>query len=85
MTLLGFAAFAAIQIGTGVDADISTLIVRDALVTSLFGAALAIPVFAAVRLVLRPAVIEDRPEAREAPQAGAAKRPAQRRRAQEQS
>ena len=61
MTLLGFAAFAAIQIGTGVDADVSTLIVRDALITALFGAALAVPVFAAVRLVLRPAVVEDRP------------------------
>ena len=63
MTLLGFVAFAAIQIGTGVDADVSALIVRDGLVTSLFGAALAIPVFAAVRLVLRPAVVEDRPQA----------------------
>lgn len=63
LTLLGFAAFAAIQIGTGVDADVSTLIVRDAVITSLFGAALAIPVYAAVRLVLRPAVVEDRPEA----------------------
>jgi len=63
MTLLGFAAFAAIQIGTGVDTDVSAVIVRDALVTSLFGAALAIPVFAAVRLALRPAVVEDRPEA----------------------
>lgn len=63
MTLLGIAAFAAIQIGTGVDADVSTLIVRDALVTTIFGAALAIPVFAVVRLALRPAVVEDRPEA----------------------
>ena len=63
MTLLGFVAFAAIQIGTGVDADVSTLIVRDALVTSMLGAALAVPVFGAVRLVLRPAVVEDRPEA----------------------
>ena len=40
---LGFTAFAAIQIGTGVDADVSTLIVRDALIAALLGAALARP------------------------------------------
>lgn len=65
MTLLGIAAFAAIQVGTGVDADVSLLVVRDALVSALLGTALAVPVFMGVRLVLRPAVVEDRPEARE--------------------
>lgn len=66
-TLLGALAFAAIQIGTGVDADVSTLVVRDAFVKTLLGAALALPVFMLVRLVLRPALIEDRPSARRVP------------------
>ncbi len=61
MTLLGIVAFAAIQIGTGVDTDVSALVVRDALISAMLGAALAIPVYAAVRLALRPAVVEDRP------------------------
>jgi rod shape-determining protein MreD len=64
LTLLGVGAFAAIQIGTGVDADVSTLVIRDALIKSLFGAALAVPVLAGVRLLLRPALIEDRRTAR---------------------
>ena len=59
LTLLGAVAFAAIQIGTGVDADVSTLVVRDAFVKTLLGAALAFPVFWLVRLILRPALIED--------------------------
>lgn len=64
LTLLGTAAFAAIQIGTGVDADVSTLVVRDAVVKTLLGAALAYPVFWLVRLILRPALIEDMPAGR---------------------
>lgn len=66
-TLLGLLAFAAIQIGTGVDADVSTLVVRDAVVKTMLGGAIALPVFLLVRLVLRPALIEDRPSARRAP------------------
>ncbi|MDP9227440.1 MAG: hypothetical protein M3M99_00090, partial [Actinomycetota bacterium] len=64
VTLLGVLAFAAIQIGTGVDADVSTLVVRDAIAKTALGAALALPVFLVVRLVLRPALIEDRPSGR---------------------
>jgi len=64
LTLFGALAFAAIQIGTGVDADVSTLVVRDAFVKTLLGAALAFPVFWLVRLILRPALIEDAPPGR---------------------
>jgi len=64
LTLFAAFAFAAIQIGTGIDADVSTLVVRDALVKTLLGAALAFPVFWLVRLVLRPALIEDAPSGR---------------------
>ena len=60
-TLLGAVVLAAIQVGTGVDADVSPIVVRDALVSALFGAGLAIPVFALVRLVVRPALVEERP------------------------
>ena len=44
LTLLGALVIAAIQIGTGIDANVSFLVVRDALVKSLIGAILAIPV-----------------------------------------
>ena len=63
-TLLGVLAFAGIQVGTGVEADVSTLVIRDAFIKTLLGAVLAIPVFYAVRLVVRPALIEDRPGGR---------------------
>lgn len=63
-TLLGLLAFIAIQVGTGIDADVSTLVVRDALIKTLLGAFLALPVFLLVRLVLRPALVEDRPGGR---------------------
>ncbi len=59
LTLLGAVAFAAIQIGTGVDADVSTRVLGDAVLKTLLGAALALPVFGAVRLVLRPALVEE--------------------------
>jgi rod shape-determining protein MreD len=64
LTLLGALVIAAIQIGTGVDANVSFLVVRDALVKSLIGAILAIPVLLAVRLVVRSALVDERRAAR---------------------
>jgi rod shape-determining protein MreD len=64
MTLLGLLAFAAIQVGIGVDAEVSSRVIGDALVKTLLGAALALPVYLLVRLVLRPALVEDRPSGR---------------------
>lgn len=61
LTLLGVTAFAAIQVGLGVDADVSTIVIRDAFITSILGALLAPPVLWAVRRLLRPALVEDRP------------------------
>jgi len=63
LTLLGVVAFAAIQVGLGVDADVSTIVIRDAFVTTIIGAALAPPVLWTVRRLLRPALIEDGPGA----------------------
>jgi rod shape-determining protein MreD len=67
LTLLGSAVIAAIQIGTGIDATVSFLVVRDAIVTSLIGAALAIPVLWIVRLVVRSALVDERRAARRRP------------------
>lgn len=63
-TLLGTLAFVAIQVGTGIDADVSTLVIRDAVIKTILGALLALPLFLLVRLVIRPAIVEDRPGGR---------------------
>lgn len=59
ISLLSAVAFAAVQIGTGVDADVSVVVVRDALVKGLLGGCLALPLYALVRLVLRPALVDE--------------------------
>jgi rod shape-determining protein MreD len=64
LTLLGAVVIAAIQIGTGIDAEVSFLVVRDAVVKSLIGAVLAIPVLLLVRLVVRSALVDERRAAR---------------------
>jgi rod shape-determining protein MreD len=64
LTLLGALVIAAIQIGTGIDANVSFLVVRDAVIKSLIGAALAIPVLLLVRLVVRSAIVDERRAAR---------------------
>jgi len=64
LTLLGALVIAAIQVGTGIDANVSFLVVRDALVKSLIGALLAIPVLWTVRLVVRSALVDERRGAR---------------------
>jgi rod shape-determining protein MreD len=67
LTLLGAVVIAAIQIGTGIDADVSFLVVRDALVKSLIGALISIPVLWIVRLVVRSALVDERRAARRTP------------------
>jgi hypothetical protein len=47
-----------------VDADVSTLVIRDAFLKMLLGALFSLPVFLLVRIVLRAALIEDRPGGR---------------------
>ena len=63
LTLLAALCFAFLQLMLGLEAEVSPLVIRDIAVVSLTGAALAIPVHAGVRLLLRPALIEDRPRA----------------------
>jgi rod shape-determining protein MreD len=58
---LTFAAelgFAAVQLMLGVDAPVSTLIVRDVMLKSIFAFFLGWPIYLGVRRVLRPALVE---------------------------
>jgi cell shape-determining protein MreD len=59
---LTFAAelgFAAIQLLLGIDAPVSTLIVRDLLLKSVYAFFLAFPIYLGVRRALRPALVEE--------------------------
>ncbi len=57
-------AYAAVSFMLDVGADVSPLIFRDMLVTTLLNALLALPVFAASRKLLRPVLIVDPHELR---------------------
>ena len=59
LTLLGAAMFAALQLMLGVEAPVSLLVVREIIVKGILGALLAIPIYPLVRLILRPALVED--------------------------
>lgn len=61
LTLLGALVFAFLQLMIGLEADVSPLVARDILVVTALGMILVTPVRAAVRRLLRPALIEDRP------------------------
>jgi rod shape-determining protein MreD len=57
---LGFdTGFGLVQFLLGVDSSVSPLVIREALVSALVNGLLAIPVFAAVRALLRPDLIDD--------------------------
>jgi rod shape-determining protein MreD len=71
-TLAGVLAFAAIQIGTGVEAEVSARIIGDALLKTTLGAMFSLPLYLAVRLALRPALVDDRPAGRRSGTARAA-------------
>jgi rod shape-determining protein MreD len=60
LAALGFSAcFAMIQFLLGVDSTVSWLVARDALVGAVLTGLAATPVFAVVRRILRPDLIED--------------------------
>jgi hypothetical protein len=44
----------------GVDAPVSTLVIRDVAIKSIFAFFLGIPIYIGIRRILRPALIEDR-------------------------
>lgn len=67
VTLAYAAAFSVTQFLLGVESPVSPLVIRDYLVEIVLNALIAIPVFSAVRALLRPSLIEDyRPRRRSA-------------------
>jgi rod shape-determining protein MreD len=62
-------AFAAVSFMLDVGATVSPLVIRDMVVTILLGTAVAFPVFAVVRQLLRPVLVVDPLEARRKRQA----------------
>jgi len=59
LTLFAELGFGAVQLMLGVDAPLSLLIVRDALLKSVFAFFLGWPIYLGVRRALRPALVED--------------------------
>jgi rod shape-determining protein MreD len=66
LTLFAELAFGAVQLMLGVDAPISALVLRDAIIKSIYAFFLALPLWIVIRRALRPALIEDRAARRRA-------------------
>jgi rod shape-determining protein MreD len=67
--LCGFAAltYGAIELMLGIDSTVSLLVLREIVVQALLGALLAVPLFPAIRRLLRPALVEDGGRSRRRP------------------
>ncbi len=59
LTLFAELGFAAVQLMLGVDAPVSTLIVRDMLLKSIYAFFLAWPIYYGLRRLLRPALVDE--------------------------
>jgi len=59
LTLVAEIGFAVVQVMLGIDAPVSTLIVRDMLLKSIFAFFLAWPIYYGLRRLLRPALVEE--------------------------
>lgn len=59
LTLFAEVSFSVLQLTLGVDAPVSVLIVRDILLKSIFAFFLGWPIYAGVRRLLRPALVEE--------------------------
>ncbi|HEX3324975.1 MAG TPA: rod shape-determining protein MreD [Solirubrobacterales bacterium] len=59
LTLLAELGFGFVQLLLGLDASVSTLIIRDLLLKSVYAFFLGWPIYLGVRRVLRPALVED--------------------------
>jgi rod shape-determining protein MreD len=64
LTGLSVAAYGAMQLTLGIDAQVSALVFREIIVQALLAILLAIPVFPLIRRILRPALIDDARRAR---------------------
>ncbi len=60
LTALAEVSFGALQLMLGVDSPISSLVVRDLALKSLYAFFLGIPIYLGIRRALRPALIEER-------------------------
>jgi rod shape-determining protein MreD len=63
-TLAWAAAFAAVSFMLDIEANVSALVLRDMVVTTLLNAVIALPVFALCRRVIRPVLLRDPLKAR---------------------
>ena len=63
LTLLSELGFGAVQAMLGIDSAVSTMVVKDMLVKAIFAFFLGWPIYAGLRRLLRPALIEE-PRAR---------------------
>jgi rod shape-determining protein MreD len=59
LTLLAELGYGVIQLLFGIDAPLSTLIIRDLLLKSVYAFFLGWPIYLIVRRALRPALVED--------------------------
>jgi rod shape-determining protein MreD len=59
LTLLAELGFAAVQLLFGIDAPVSTLVIRDMVLKSVYAFFLAWPIYLGVRRALRPALVEE--------------------------
>ena len=59
LTLFAELGFGAVQLMLGIDAPVSSLVIRDMLIKSIFAFFLGWPIYLGVRRALRPALVED--------------------------
>jgi rod shape-determining protein MreD len=59
LTFLAELGFGAIELMLGVDATVSTLVIRDMLIQSVFAFVLGWPIYLGMRRALRPALVEE--------------------------
>ena len=79
LTLFAELGFGAVELMLGIDAPISTLVIRDILLKSIFAFFLGWGIYALLRRVLRPALVEEPPTVRRrrrrVPRPGRGRRP----------
>lgn len=61
LTLLATAAYSALQLMLGVETAVSLLVMREIVVKALLAFLLMIPVYPVIRLMVRPALIDEEP------------------------
>lgn len=59
LTGVAVAAYGAMELTLGIDAQVSAMVAREIIVQALLGALLAVPLFPLIRRILRPALIDD--------------------------